>query len=204
MVAITVEYALLTNSNTPPLALRYLLGVVAPLPINFRFAPFVPVSCITTVPVPPTEVNEPAVAAVVPVTVREVNPVSVVLDAPNAIAVEPTVIELLDNAALGIPEKLVPVNVGVFVQTGGVVPPTRTVLAAPIGNNEVAPADVWYGMLPAAPPAIFVALETDPVTLTVTEPVADDTLIFVPASSPVTPVLDIEFVPDMLIPVPAV
>jgi hypothetical protein len=58
-------------------------------------------------------------------------------------------------AEYGMPVKFVPVSVGV-VDHAGVVPPTRTPLA--VASSEVAPRAVWYGIEPAAPPAMLVAV----------------------------------------------
>ena len=54
-----------------------------------------------------------------------VRPASVVLVPPNAIFVDPTVIELYVSAPFGILVKFVPVNVGVLVQDG-IAPDTST------------------------------------------------------------------------------
>lgn len=73
----------------------------------------------------------------------------------------------------GMPEKFVPVRAGAEDQDG-VAPPTRT--PPPEANRAVAPAAVWYGILPAAPPARWVAVVAD---------VADVADVAFPESAPV-------------------
>jgi len=75
-----------------------------------------------------------------PVNVVAVTPVNPIIEAvvpPNATLVEPIVTELFVNAPFGIPVKLVPVNVGVFVQLG-VAPDISTWLDVPAAKNAVA------------------------------------------------------------------
>ena len=82
----------------------------------------------------------PVNAPVNPVDVTDTKPAIVVAAAPNAIAVVPTVTELLVRPPFGMPVKLVPVNVGVVVQLGAPAVSART--PVPCARNVVAPAPV--------------------------------------------------------------
>ena len=69
-----------------------------------------------------------------------VNPANVVLEAPNAIAVVPTVVELFVNAPFGIFVKLVPVPVSLVV-VKAVAQGTKLRVEVPGARHDVIFAD---------------------------------------------------------------
>jgi len=111
-----------------------LVGAVAPLTTTVVVSDFSPLDTVA-------ESAFPVNAPVNPVDDTDTNPAIVVAEAPNATDVEPIVTALFVRPPLGIPVKLVPVDVGV-VENAGIAEadPTNTPAApAVIAGTPVAP-----------------------------------------------------------------